>query len=77
MHMPQLCASIYSPDELAELQQKQVREFEPDRLPADDPQRPTWPEATAPIQDFNRLRLLDGLEGVLHRRGKIDDWPGA
>eukprot|EP00435_Cladocopium_sp_Y103_P073366 s240_g43.t1 len=68
-------SSIYSPAELEGAMQKEVLEFEPDRMPRDDPQRPHPPEDHAPLEDFQRVRLLDGLDGVLNRgRGKIDSW---
>eukprot|EP00434_Breviolum_minutum_P017057 symbB.v1.2.015048.t2/scaffold1112.1/size147309/6 len=68
-------SSIYSPAELEGSKQKEVLEFEPDRLPEGDPQRPDPPDATAPLEDFQQVRLLDGLGGVLNSgRGKIDKW---
>lgn len=67
-------SSIYSPAELEGVQ-KEALEFEPDCMPRDDPQRPHPPEDHAPLEDFQRLRLLDGLDGVLNSgRGKIDNW---
>ncbi|CAK8985919.1 unnamed protein product [Durusdinium trenchii] len=70
-------SSVYSPAELERAKQMKAREYEarPDQLPPDDPQRPPLPANNAPLEDFHRLRLLDGLEGVLNKdRGKIDAW---
>ncbi|CAJ1352390.1 unnamed protein product [Effrenium voratum] len=71
-------SSIYSPAELEAVEKREAaREFEPDshELAEGDPNRPPGPTPHSDAKDFDRQRMLEGLEGVLDAgRGKIEDW---